>query len=85
MTDEIVFELQKARLMAYLRHWAELTGPHDPDALVLIGFAVGLRLAAAYPEVAAQMLAELAPPPMSSTLSWVVYGSTRPDPDAPVN
>jgi len=84
VTDDVVIELQKARLMAYLRRFATFS-ERDLDSVLLVGFAVGLRLAAGYPDVAARMLVELGPPEIDESLAWVVHGRTTIDPDEPVN
>lgn len=82
----VIAGLQRARLMAVLRRMA-MTAEADPDAMLLIGFATGLELAARHPQTAAEMLVELNPPldMMDHWLSWVVFGSDEPDPDEPVN
>lgn len=85
VAEEIVVELQKARLMALMRRMARFAQAEDADAFMLVGLAVGLRLAADYPSVAVAMLMELGPPQLDDSLAWVVRGSTTVDPDEPVN
>lgn len=84
---DLVTDLQRHRLMAVLRGMARGATPDDVDALVLIGLAVGLEMAARHPEAAARILVELAPPldTIDHWLDWVVVGNAEPDPELPVN
>jgi len=82
--DDLVVGLQKARLLVFLRRFASFSND-DRDALLLIGLAVGLRLAAKHPEAAANILVDLGPPIMDQSLDWVVRGSDEIDPELPVN
>lgn len=78
------------RLMKALRYF-DNNKPAGGDSwyTMMIGFAVGLALADKYPELSRAVVAELAPPTIDTTITWIAEGSTDEDvyadPTLPIN